>query len=129
MMQQRRKHKEKQCDRVRDRDRTERSYPARENSSVRSSRSILRDGRIGIAHSSGTSTHASTSPALDQRMDSAEVPALVTDEPLPENPDACGDQMAPAERHGFVDGNMLTTAIETDCLCTHAHVSVVRRHR
>ena len=86
MMQQRRKHKEKQCDRVRDRDRTERSYPARENSSVRSSRSILRDGRIGIAYSSGTSTRASTSPALDQRMDSAEVPALVMDEPLPENP-------------------------------------------
>ena len=62
----------------------------------------MAEAAVGIDHSSGASTSASTSPALDQRIPwTAEVPALVMDEPLPENPDVWWLRL---QRRGFVCG-------------------------
>ena len=121
MMQQRRKQQEKQRDRSRDR--TERSYPAREQQQQRAL-----EYRAGWQKRQAALLGAPTpapAPAPRQPWTStwtAEVPLLVMDQPLPENPDAWWLRL---QRHGFVAGNMLTTTVETDRLYARARE---RRH-
>ena len=116
MMQQRRQQQEKQRDRGRDR--TERLYPAREQQ-----RQKEQEYRAGWQKRQATLLGALTpAPAPEPRQAwtstwTAEVPLLVMDQPLPENPDAWWLRL---QRHGFVAGNMLTTTVETDRLYARA---------
>ena len=98
MMQQRRKHKEKQ--RHRDRDCTERSYPAREQQRQKQQKYRAGWQKQQLVLLTAPAPAPAPAPRLPwTSVWTSEVPALVMDEPLPENPDVWWLRL---QRHGFV---------------------------